>query len=94
MNAAGLGTTDVETLLTAAAAAPSIHNSQPWEIRPVPGTCRLEVRPAADRRYRAGVHRRRAGADVRRGVVRPSAPAPPTASARPGRPPRPPGAPR
>ncbi|QTT77314.1 nitroreductase family protein [Streptomyces mobaraensis NBRC 13819 = DSM 40847] len=49
MNAAGLGTTDVETLLTAAAAAPSIHNSQPWEIRPVPGTCRLEVRPAADR---------------------------------------------
>ncbi|MGI5341695.1 Acg family FMN-binding oxidoreductase [Streptomyces sp. CA-181903] len=49
MGAARLGTTDLETLLTAAAAAPSIHNSQPWEFRPVPGAFRLEVRSAADR---------------------------------------------
>ncbi|MBZ4321601.1 Acg family FMN-binding oxidoreductase [Streptomyces huiliensis] len=49
MDAAELGTTDLETLLTAAEAAPSIHNSRPWEIRPVPGTSRLEVRLAADR---------------------------------------------
>ncbi|MGK5637690.1 Acg family FMN-binding oxidoreductase [Streptomyces sp. URMC 126] len=49
MGTAGLGTTDLETLLTAAAAAPSIHNSQPWEFRPVPGAARLEVRLAPDR---------------------------------------------
>ncbi|WP_171170747.1 Acg family FMN-binding oxidoreductase [Streptomyces sp. I05A-00742] len=49
MGATGIGATDLETLLAAAVAAPSLHNSQPWEFRPVAGSSLLEVRAAAGR---------------------------------------------
>ncbi len=39
----------VEKLVSAAAAAPSIHNSQPWHYRLRPGTSVLEVRAARER---------------------------------------------
>ncbi|RKN04224.1 Acg family FMN-binding oxidoreductase [Streptomyces radicis] len=37
------------TLLSAASAAPSIHNTQPWRYRLVPDTLTLEVRAARER---------------------------------------------
>ena len=33
----------VETVLTAAAAAPSLHNSQPWRFRTAPGAIELHA---------------------------------------------------
>ncbi|WP_228044201.1 Acg family FMN-binding oxidoreductase [Streptomyces ferrugineus] len=39
----------VETLLAAAVAAPSIHNTQPWRFRMDPDTWTLEIRTAPER---------------------------------------------
>ncbi|MDH6577818.1 hypothetical protein [Kitasatospora sp. MAP5-34] len=44
-----LDATAVEKLVSAAAAAPSIHNTQPWHYRPRPETATLEVRAARER---------------------------------------------
>ncbi|MHC3469852.1 Acg family FMN-binding oxidoreductase [Streptomyces sp. 7R007] len=42
----------LEKLISAAVAAPSIHNSQPWRFRLDPDTLTLEVRAAAERGLR------------------------------------------
>ncbi|GAA2324253.1 Acg family FMN-binding oxidoreductase [Streptomyces cuspidosporus] len=44
-----LDATSLETLLAAAVAAPSIHNTQPWRFRVNPDTHALEVRAARER---------------------------------------------
>ncbi|MET9886468.1 hypothetical protein ABZZ20_25690 [Streptomyces sp. NPDC006430] len=46
---AALDAATVEALLTAAAAAPSIHNTQPWRFRLDPDSQVLEVRSAPER---------------------------------------------
>ena len=46
---ARLDTATVEPLLAAAAAAPSIHNTQPWRFRMAPGSQVLEVHSAPER---------------------------------------------
>ncbi|MEL3944363.1 Acg family FMN-binding oxidoreductase [Streptomyces sp. LNU-CPARS28] len=48
MSAAVLDASTLETLIAAAVAAPSIHNSQPWRFRLDPDDVALEIR-AADR---------------------------------------------
>ncbi|MBV2156588.1 nitroreductase family protein [Kitasatospora sp. SUK 42] len=60
MSTRALDAATVEELVSAAAAAPSIHNSQPWRFRLRPDTSTLEVRadrsrsvPAADPQGRA-----------------------------------------
>ncbi|MBO1413356.1 nitroreductase family protein [Streptomyces sp. FH025] len=60
MSTRALDAATVEELVSAAAAAPSIHNSQPWRFRFRPDTSTLEVRadrsravPAADPQGRA-----------------------------------------
>ncbi|MFF7389383.1 Acg family FMN-binding oxidoreductase [Streptomyces scabiei] len=42
----------LETLISAAVAAPSIHNTQPWRFRLDPDTVTLEIRAVADRGLR------------------------------------------
>ncbi|MFJ3216627.1 Acg family FMN-binding oxidoreductase [Kitasatospora sp. NPDC086801] len=44
-----LDATTLEKLVSAAVAAPSIHNSQPWRFRLEPATSTLEVRAVRDR---------------------------------------------
>lgn len=44
--------TTLEKLIAAAAAAPSLHNTQPWRYRLDPGTCTIEVRAATERSLR------------------------------------------
>ncbi|MFI6810175.1 hypothetical protein ACIBO6_35080 [Streptomyces luteogriseus] len=46
---ARLATATVESLLAAAVAAPSIHNTQPWRFRLDPGSQVLEVHSAPER---------------------------------------------
>ncbi len=52
MVTAVLDVTTLRTLLSAAAAAPSIHNTQPWRFRFDPHAPALEIRAAADRGLR------------------------------------------
>ncbi|AZP15413.1 Acg family FMN-binding oxidoreductase [Streptomyces aquilus] len=52
MPTAALAPPPLETLISAAAAAPSIHNTQPWRFRLDPDTATLEVRAVADRALR------------------------------------------
>ncbi|WP_327064887.1 Acg family FMN-binding oxidoreductase [Kitasatospora sp. NBC_01302] len=49
MIAAVLDAATLEKLISAAVAAPSIHNSQPWHFTLVPRTATLEVRAAPER---------------------------------------------
>ncbi len=49
MRATALDAATLEKLITAAIAAPSIHNTQPWRYRLDPDTSTVEVRTAADR---------------------------------------------
>ncbi|PBC67605.1 hypothetical protein BX265_8220 [Streptomyces sp. TLI_235] len=49
MPAIALDAAALETLVAAAVAAPSIHNSQPWHFRLRPETSTLEVRAVAER---------------------------------------------
>ena len=48
-----LDAASVEELVSAAAAAPSIHNTQPWRFRLRPETATLEVRAVPERSLRA-----------------------------------------
>lgn len=52
MRTAVLDGTTLETLLSAAVAAPSIHNSQPWRFRLDPDTLTLEIRADTHRGLR------------------------------------------
>jgi len=52
MNGASLDATTLETCLSAAVAAPSFFNTQPWRYRLDPGTVTLEVRAAPERGLR------------------------------------------
>ncbi|MDJ0345841.1 hypothetical protein QMK19_16230 [Streptomyces sp. H10-C2] len=47
-----LDASTLEQLISAAVAAPSIHNTQPWRYRFVPATSTLEVRAATERTLR------------------------------------------
>ncbi|MEO3754674.1 hypothetical protein [Streptomyces sp. B6B3] len=52
MSSVTLDAEALETLISAAASAPSIHNSQPWRFRLDPDTTTLEVRAAPERGLR------------------------------------------
>ncbi|KPI05292.1 nitroreductase [Actinobacteria bacterium OK074] len=52
MGSATLDVATLEKLLSAAVAAPSIHNTQPWRFRVDPDTVTLEIRAAVDRGLR------------------------------------------
>ncbi|MFF6961502.1 Acg family FMN-binding oxidoreductase [Streptomyces sp. NPDC008317] len=52
MRTAPLDAETLEKLISAAGAAPSIHNTQPWRFRLDPDTSTLEVRAAVDRGLR------------------------------------------
>ncbi|MFC8348404.1 Acg family FMN-binding oxidoreductase [Streptomyces sp. NPDC057280] len=52
MSTAVLAPPTLETLISAAAAAPSVHNTQPWRFRLDPETATLEVRAVAERGLR------------------------------------------
>ncbi|MBY8876251.1 Acg family FMN-binding oxidoreductase [Actinacidiphila acidipaludis] len=52
MSTAALDGATLEKLVSAAVAAPSIHNTQPWRFRLDPATTTIEVRAAADRTLR------------------------------------------
>jgi len=49
MNSASLDVAALETLVSAAVAAPSLHPVQPWRLRLEPDTLTLEIRAAPDR---------------------------------------------
>ncbi|MDR3083939.1 MAG: hypothetical protein LBV60_23990, partial [Streptomyces sp.] len=49
MNSASLDVATLETLVSAAVAAPGIHNARPWRFRLDPDTVTLEIRAATDR---------------------------------------------
>ncbi|WP_225850456.1 hypothetical protein [Streptomyces sp. HPF1205] len=49
MTTAALDAATLEKLISAAVAAPSIHNTQPWRYRLDPDTSTIEVRAAVDR---------------------------------------------
>ncbi|GAA4833581.1 Acg family FMN-binding oxidoreductase [Kitasatospora terrestris] len=49
MNIRTLDAQTLETLVSAAVAAPSVHNTQPWHFRLVPETSSLEVRSVPER---------------------------------------------
>ncbi|MET7480400.1 nitroreductase family protein [Streptomyces sp. NPDC005648] len=52
MSSARFDVTTLEKLLSAAVAAPSVHNTQPWRFRLAPDTLTLEIRAARDRGLR------------------------------------------
>ncbi|GAA3505050.1 hypothetical protein GCM10019016_121630 [Streptomyces prasinosporus] len=52
MSIATLGAVDLEHLVTAAVAAPSLHNTQPWRFRVDPRTRTVQVLAAVDRGLR------------------------------------------
>ncbi|MCL6669969.1 MULTISPECIES: Acg family FMN-binding oxidoreductase [Streptomyces] len=52
MSTAPLDVATLEKLISAAVAAPSIHNTQPWRFRLDPDTLTLEIRAAQDRGLR------------------------------------------
>ncbi|WNI14336.1 Acg family FMN-binding oxidoreductase [Actinacidiphila sp. ITFR-21] len=52
MHTTALDATTLEKLISAAVAAPSVHNTQPWRYRLDPGTATIEVRAATERALR------------------------------------------
>ncbi|MEV0220386.1 nitroreductase family protein [Streptomyces sp. NPDC050704] len=52
MSSTTLDVPTLETLISAAVAAPSIHNTQPWRFRLDPDTVTLEIRAVAERGLR------------------------------------------